>query len=340
MAHSHSHGEPNGSYFLDQLFTILLSGALGIAAISMYFNPLLLGKIVVPAFFLPILIGGIFVLLLALVRGVSLWQLAGKLRPAAPASTGHDHGHSHSHSHAHGHEHAHGDEPCGHDHGTDCGHDHSGGEAHGEEEHDHDHSWVPVRYMVLAVPFFLFVLGEPRRGYSDNDVKSSTGGTLQQSVKRQGLSMLAGGPALTRVLKKPTFEQRTIQLRFNELVEAAAVPALQERYEGDIGIIRGQFFTIPGTDSEFTLFRVDMTCCAADSRILETRIISPVGVASLGFNPGDWVLVQGSISFERDDKKKKWVPVLTLRLDESSRPPRLEENAVRPAQPTRDLNEV
>jgi hypothetical protein len=308
----------------------------------MYFNPKLLERIVVPAFFGPILLGGLGVLVLVAVRAVAVWQLSGQAATAR-AEASHDHGHSHSHghehSHSHGHAHAHAhDENCGHDHGTDCGHDH--GKGHAEEGHDdHEHGWTPVRYMVLAIPFFLFILGEPRRNFSANEVANSTSGVLQLSPKRQGLAALAGGPALTRVLKKSDVDRREIQLRFNELVEAAAVPVRQEHYDGDIGIIRGQFFPIKGNDTEFTLFRVDMTCCNADARILETRISSPVSVQSLGLQEGEWIRARGVISFERDERKRKWVPVLTLQPHPGEKT-KLDEKAVTPAESTTDMNAV
>ena len=46
-----------GHYFLDQLFTILACGALGLVAILMYQTGML-SRILVPMFFKPVLIGG------------------------------------------------------------------------------------------------------------------------------------------------------------------------------------------------------------------------------------------------------------------------------------------
>ncbi len=331
VAHAHSHGEPGGNYFLDQLFTILLCGALGIAAVAMYFNEPLLIRILVPAFFVPVLAGGLVLLALVAIRGIAVWQLAGAAKSAKSGSTP-DHGHAHSHGNSHAH-----DENCGHDHGHAHAHSHAADPAHAEGD-EHDHSWVPVRYLVLAVPFFLFILGEPRRAFSTSEVRGSTGGGLSVSPKRQALAFLAGGPSLTRVLKKSEVDQRILQLRFKELVEAAAIQALHETYEGDIGLIRGQFMAIPGNDSEFTLFRVDRTCCISDQIILDVRIASPLSVQSLGLAEGEWVSVRGVIAFERDEKKKKWVPVLQLQKVPNA--PQLKPDSVSPAQPTNDTNTV
>ena len=57
MAHEHSHGEQDGNFFLDQLFSILTCAAIGLVAILMY-QTNFLGRILVPMFYLPVAIGG------------------------------------------------------------------------------------------------------------------------------------------------------------------------------------------------------------------------------------------------------------------------------------------
>jgi hypothetical protein len=324
MAHSHAHSEAEGegTYFQDQIFTVLLSAGLGVVAVLMYRSNML-ERILVPSFWKPVLAGGVAVIALAFIRAVSLWQLAGKAPAPFEEKKDAGHGHSHSHSHAH----SHGTDDCGHDHGHEgeCGHDHSHGKnelAHaphgdGDEGHDdHDHGWSPWKYIVLAIPIVLFALNLPKNGFSESRLdKEMKGGSLEQNPKRLALAALVGGPAMTKALRKTEPLERT--LRFKELIEASAVIPRQELYEGDIGTIRGQFYRLPNTDREFTLFRVNMTCCAADSVILETRIVAPEPITH---RPGDWVWVTGVISFQRDEAKKKWVPVLTLRSNDDVRP--------------------
>ena len=323
-SHAHSHGEGDGTFFQDQLFTILLSAGIGVVAILMYRSNML-SRILVPSFVIPVLVGGITVVTLALIRAIALWQMAGKAAPArAPAPVDHGHGHSHSHSHAH----SHGGEDCGHDHDHEgeCGHDHSHGKkkdshaAHGDEEEshdDHDHGWSPWKYIVLSIPIVLFALNLPKTGFSESRLdKEINGGALQQSPKRLALASIAGSSVMTRILRKTEPMERT--LRFKELIEASAVTARQELYEGDIGMLRGQFYKLPGSDREFTLFRVNMTCCAADSVILETRIVAPDAVTT--FKAGDWVSARGVISFQRDEAKQKWVPVITLKSNDDINP--------------------
>jgi hypothetical protein len=319
-AHAHAQGEGDGTFFLDQLFTILAAGALGLVAILMCYvvddkgtvvdgkAPPFLARILVPMFFPWVLGGGIAIMLMAAVRAIAVWQLAGQRRREFTAEEPIEHDHGHSHVHAQG-------EECGHDHEHegDCDDDHSHSHAHSHaagDEEGHDHSWAPWRYMVIAIPVFLYFLGLPRPGFSDANVERQMSSGELSNPNRKALSFLAGGPVLTKALRKEQPDVR--KLGFKELAQAAAMPALHDNYEGDIGIIRGQFAAQQGNDREFTLFRMKMTCCQADAIMLETRVVSP---EPLNVPNQAWVTVKGVISFEKTDKGK-WVPVLTLKSND------------------------
>jgi hypothetical protein len=266
------------------------------------------------------------------VRAIAVWQLAGARRQAQveaeaeAAHPGHEHGHSHSHAHGHDQGQSHG-EDCGHDHNHTgaCDHDHSHSHAHGDahgdtgedDDHGHAHGWAPWRYMVIAIPVFLYFLGLPREGFESRPI---TGGSLS-NPNRKAVSLLAGASAMTKVLRKG--EPRELRLGFKELSEAAAMPARHGAYEGDIGIIRGEFAPVPGSEREFTLVRWNMTCCRADAIMLETRIVAPEPVR---INDREWVQVSGVISFERTEKGK-WIPVLTLRSNEHILPTEMTQDA-------------
>lgn len=307
-AHAHAHGEGEGNFFLDQLFTILTCGAVGLVAVLMYTTGML-SRILVPMFFGPVLAGGVAILVLVAVRAVAVWQLAGARR--AVLARAEEHAHEHEHSHAgSGHSHDHDDENCSHDHahshGEECGHDHA--HSHGD---GHDHGWAPWRYMVLAIPVFLYFLDLPRPG--GRSIPEGKGSSqLTQAPQRQALAALAGGPVLTKALRKT--EPRRLTLKFNELSEAAAVPSRHEIYEGDIGVIRGQYNPLVKSDGrDFTLFRWKMTCCSADAVPMETRIEAPMPVQ--GIQKDQWIQVEGLISFQKDEKGK-WVAVLTLKSND------------------------
>jgi hypothetical protein len=330
-SHAHAHGEGQTTYFLDQLFTILAAGSVGVVAILMYQTGVL-SRILVPMFFKPVLIGGVAILAMAVIRAIAVWQLAGARRQAEAeadaALHGHDHGHTHGHSHGLDHAHSHG-EDCGHDHSHEgaCDHDHSHSRApahshsSGDDDHGHDHGWAPWRYMVIAIPVFLYLLGLPREGFSEKERDRNRALGALTNPNRKAMSLLAGAPAMTKVLRKG--EPRELRLGFKELSEAAAMPVRHEAYEGDIGIIRGEFAPIPGTNHEFTLVRWNMTCCRADAIMLETRIVAPEPVRDLD---RQWVQVSGVISFQQTEKGK-WIPVLTLRSNDDILPTEMTQDA-------------
>jgi len=348
MAHEHSHGEGGGSYFVDQLFTILSCASFGVVGILLYqmrdkaFTVLVEGArirvvlsedLLSPEFWPWVVSACVGVLALTLVRAVDVWRAAGALahKHAETESTqieakphvhdencGHDH--SHSHAHSHGHDHAHTDD-CGHDHSQDHAHSHA---AHADtDEEVHDHGWSPWKYMVLAAPIFLslflayggmitllaqFKYDKMRREGLAMDRDSA--GSLS-NPKRDGLALLAGGVVKSQVLKRLLPVE--MNLRFKELSDIAAIPMNHEDFEGQIGIIRGQYWPLSrGTGNEFQLFRQNITCCGADAVILQIRIVAPEPVQ--GIKQGQWVQVKGVISFARGPSG--WVGVITLDSNE------------------------
>ena len=75
------------------------------------------------------------------------------------------------------------------------------------------------------------------------------------------------------------------EMRFNDLTEAASTRTSGNRYGGQTAIMEGRFKRLG--DKEFTLFRMKMTCCGADTVPLKVRILAPQAVN--GFNDFDWV---------------------------------------------------
>src|SRR5882724_10885619 len=98
--HEHHHGE---SYYLDQLCTVAACGLLGGIAFLIWRTDLLTTfNILAAQFRVPVLLGGVGLLGLSVLRGVSLWSEVGRRKAVA----GHDH-HHHDHAHDHGHDHHH-----------------------------------------------------------------------------------------------------------------------------------------------------------------------------------------------------------------------------------------
>jgi uncharacterized repeat protein (TIGR03943 family) len=291
VAHTH---EGDSSYYLDQLCTIFFCGALGAVCILMYRQDML-QYILTPFFYTPVVWGGAALLLLVAVRAVSLWQSAGK------AGHVHDHGHDHGHDdHHHNHDHDH-----GHDHGHAHDHEHhhhNHDHAHGHD-HGHSHGWTPAKYAVLLLPLVLYLLHLPNSSLAGIDAFQSAQGEARE-LEDTGQHQDAGSKG-------------EISLGFKELSNAVYNPQQREYFEGHVGKLRGMYWPLAG-EKEFTLFRVKMTCCAADAIPLEVRILSPENLTKL--QPKQWVEVKGQIQFRKLAGKDKYVPVLQLKSADDVKP--------------------
>src|SRR6516164_4786290 len=102
MGHDHDHAHDGGTYYVEQLCTIGICGAIGVVTILLYTQGLL-GLMLSRGLHWMVLAGGIGLLGLVAVRAVAVWFSVGK-----PATA-----HSHDHSHAHDHDHR---PECAHDH--------------------------------------------------------------------------------------------------------------------------------------------------------------------------------------------------------------------------------
>jgi hypothetical protein len=112
------------------------------------------------------------------------------------------------------------------------------------------------------------------------------------------------------LLNIPSQGKDTINLGFQELDQAAYNEQGREFYQGKTGRIIGQF--VPGPDrTAFTLARLKMTCCTADSIVLRLQIFSPEPVEN--FELQQWVEVTGQIQFRETLRGDEYRPVLQLR---------------------------
>ncbi|MEZ6140149.1 MAG: hypothetical protein R3B84_06215 [Zavarzinella sp.] len=291
MAHSHAHGNDN-NYVMDQIFTVLVSGALAIVAIMMHQDGTL-EKILQKSFWPFVLGGGIVVMLLVVIRAASLWQAA-KAEPVPAEHCDHpSHGHEHSHDesehhHSHNHSHSH-------------SHSHAHSAVEEDEEDHHDHNWAPWRYMVLAVPIFLYLLGFPKGGYSEKRLAMQLGNAEFGNV-RVPLSSVVGGIAWTKAMPN----RGEINLKFPELADAAPRKTMRENYTDRVGTISGQFW--PQGDKQFTLYYLKMTCCRADVVPVKVTIVAPETLQ--GAQKSEWVRVKGVISFQQSEGE--WIPIITV----------------------------
>ena len=146
--------------------------------------------------------------------------------------------------------------------------------------------------LVLAFPVTLYFLGIPNSGFSDDRLK-----------KMVGTDPTLGATNISDVAKK-----EGVVMRFSDLNDAALDPAKREALQGQSAVLEGLFKRLG--DREFTLFRMKMTCCAADTVPLKVRIVTPTALS--GFKDMDWVEVQGQVHFLQVPNSNQYVPVIKV----------------------------
>lgn len=275
MAHDHSHDDRN-AYYLNQLFTIAVCGALGGVTVMLWYS----GKLrflVVERFWLPTLLGGITLLVLVFVRAIAVWR-------SVDASL--DAGHSHDHDHNH----------CDHNH-DHCGHDNAHDHTHTQDHHDHEHGWAPWRYVVLLVPVVLYFLNLPNEGFS---------AAYGDRIKDVQLDVPTG-------LSADKGESSAFEVGFAELQQASLTPDQREFYEGKSVSLIGQYSDV--SDKRFTLVRYKMACCARDAVPLNAVImIDPKSEQKIDRDKyrDKWVEVRGRVHFFPKPGSSEFITALIL----------------------------
>jgi hypothetical protein len=314
MAHAHHH-EDDGSYYMEQVCTIGISGLLGLVSVLLYLPDrtgfVRLNLLLAPKLHWTVLAGGIALLVLAVLQALALALILFRRRQVEAAhdhAHDHDHCHEHGHDHDHEHHHDHGHEHCDHDHDHEHAHvpalpdDHSGDDGHGPGHHDHDHGhdhgWAPWRYVVLLLPVILFFLNQPNQGFilGKEDVGDVKGGVGK--VEDKGFDP---------------------ELGYRELEGAAYSPERRALYEGRTVRLKGQFAG-GGSDRLFSLVRFKMNCCAADAVPLSAVImIDPDAKEHLNtpMMQGRWVEVTGQVQFRTRERngREEWVTVIYVKPD-------------------------
>ncbi len=359
---AHVHDDDANSYYLDQLCTIAICGALGGVSIMLWQRDLL-RYILAPTFHLPVLLTGITLVVLVGIRTAFLWKELGQPAHGHTHDHGHcdhdhDHcGHDHHHDHGHGHHH--------HDHDHDCGdhhdhhhqhvtaappapaphtHDHHGHD-HNHDDHGHDHGFSPWRYAVLMLPVVLYFLDLPNASFSSGYFEQSmapveladsgrintvAGGVALMPAALTLATPLPSGvgllPASTDAVTAAVSRAMAVpvDLDFKELPRAAYREDRRSELQGVFGRLRGQF--IPNSpDNTFKLARMKMTCCAADAIALSVIVVAPESLGT-AFAPGKWVEVTGQIQFRKSKTRDEYFPVLQVDSLKDIRPIEPEAN--------------
>lgn len=320
MGHGHHHhGESMRDYFVEQLLTILVCGLFGIVAVLLYTSGGL-DKLLAPQFHPWVLVGGIALLVMVVLRAVGVWKEAGQAQA---------------------------DQLHGPDCAPNCDHDLLGGDDPNQDHgHSHDLSWTFARMLVLAFPIALFFTGSMNANFSQGAMEKMLGQDkalgnaelkeLAKDATELETKTLDDGSTV-RVLRtknklkirettpkaggSPRYElipEAGVRMRFNDLNDAAYDQAKRESLEGQTAIIEGRFKQ--RGDKEFTLYRMKMTCCAADTVPLKVQILVPQALS--GFNNYDWVQAKGQIQFLPVPGTNEYVPVIMVAdITDVTRPP-------------------
>jgi len=108
----------------------------------------------------------------------------------------------------------------------------------------------------------------------------------------------------------PVASKEGLVLGFRELTNAAHDQTTRAALEGQTGRLTGMFQP-KSSDKHFTLYRVKMSCCAADAIPVGVQIDCAQNV--MRFQQGNWVEVEGQIQFHKMPGLEKWLPVLYLK---------------------------
>lgn len=287
-AHDHDHSHGGSDYYLQQLLTIFICGAFGVAGILMYTlaagqgvndadgKPLTkLGVLLVPGFHPWVLGGSILLIGITVIRGIALWRSAG---------AAHDHSHAHDDHH---HEHKPG-EACDHPSHTHDHHDHDHGDHTAE---DHSHGNIYWRVVVLLLPIVILVMGLPNGTFSPEYqlglVKGNKVGDLQDLADT---GEFTGG--------------------FEDIAAAAYSEPSREAFTGMTIRVNGKVKKL--TDTQFTLFYFKMTCCAADQVPLKATCVVKNASDLSAFPDAQEVTVRGQIQFSQDTTTGEYVTVIKV----------------------------
>ena len=271
--HDHDHAHDHGDENLENLFTIGICGSFSVVAIILGGMSVVMQR------------KGMLSYILAepfhvwvLISG-SVLLLLTAIRAIALWQTTGSHAH---HDHDHGHVH---DENCKHEPVKAASHDHS--------HDDHEHGGVFWRAIVLMFPVVLFFLGLPN-----------------QSFSAAGAERLLGKESAIGEVSEVADKQGGGRFDFAELSDSASDADKREALQGQTVTIKGQLRRVG--DRQCTLYRLKMTCCAADTIPLKASIITDASLNS--FKDHIWVEVTGKLQFVQMPGQLEFIPLIRAEL--------------------------
>lgn len=206
--------------------------------------------------------------------------------------------------------------PCGHDHGPDDSHDHESLDFH-----------PLAAFLILVVPLFLGIAWT-KDAYS---LAALTRKGLDETPAEAGSLFLNSLlPPLTRELieeQHPANADGYRPFRLMELFFTSGDPEMRGLVEGMPVVTEGRLVPDPDPHAPPTqrrLYRLFITCCAADSRPIPIIARFPDGPPEV--EPNTWMTLSGTIAFP--DEGDGPMPVLEVDLAAATDPP-MEESFMR-----------
>lgn len=179
---------------------------------------------------------------------------------------------------------------------VDCGHD------HGDHDHDHEEPNPLTSLALMVLPVALCLLWT-KDGFSANAL---TRKGLYDNDRSSAAAMLSKLPPFTREsLDKytPKTEKGHYKFDLTQLFWSAGDEELMGVFDGLPAEITGQIIaedpSLNPDGQRMRLFRVFMTCCAADAQVIGITILFPDGLPDLA--PQTWITLRGVVEYEKID---------------------------------------
>ena len=185
-----------------------------------------------------------------------------------------------------------------------CGHDHSHEHEHGHEhghEHDH-HEQNPVAAICLMIIPVMLCTGFTKHEYSKEALRWK--GLYKQRTLKSLYSTY--NTEFTRELlekRTPKTSEGNFLLQLTELYWSAGDEKIMKIYDGLPAQLEGRLIeeepTLNPDNTRKRLYRVVMTCCAADAQVLGVPLEFSTSLPALADKT--WITARGKVAFELID---------------------------------------
>ena len=187
-----------------------------------------------------------------------------------------------------------------------CGHDHSHEQNHGHDHdhsHDHDHhEQNPVAAICLMIIPVILCTGFTKHEYSKEALRWK--GLYKQRTLKSLYSTY--NTEFTRELlekRTPKTPEGNFLLQLTELYWSAGDEKIMKIYDGLPAQLEGRLIeeepTLNPENNRKRLYRVVMTCCAADAQVLGVPLEFSTSLPAIADKT--WITARGKVAFELID---------------------------------------